>query len=314
MIAGLPPAPSTDRPRAPGAGRSVGAGAIAVLACFGLGGCAAAGTGSSASQRSGAAPPDSAALRRVRAAAQATLASSAGVTIELVRPTIFGRSRATVSGTGNFIFPAGIGRVTIDLGEVKRQEPGNEAVAFRPTMVYLQPKSGTTAAVLPRGKTWLSATLSGAGSVATNFPSFAAQVEGVGPQILLKELAGGATRARPLGPIHGGRGFDVSIDLARAIASLSGPDAALLGQALRTQLAAGGAAASISVVLDAHGRVGEIRAAPKGVGVGALTMTMCCFGETLHVVDPPPSAVLDIAALTPSGERENNGGGDADGG
>jgi hypothetical protein len=43
-------------------------------------------------------------------------------------------------------------------------------------------------------------------------------------------------------------------------------------------------------------------------------MTLCCFGEPVEVSAPAQARVVDLSALTPSGERENNGGGDSDGG
>src|SRR5205807_2057748 len=115
------------------------------------------------------------------------------------------------------------GRAVIDLPEVKHQEPGTEHLIFLPTKVYLQPKASGLA-VLPRGKRWMSASMSGSESVSTNFPQFVAQVEGVSPVLLLSELRWGATHAVPLGasrqivdhvPTHR---YRVSISLPQALA------------------------------------------------------------------------------------------------
>jgi hypothetical protein len=42
-------------------------------------------------------------------------------------------------------------------------------------------------------------------------------------------------------------------------------------------------------------------------------MTFGSFGTPVHVSAPSRTVVADIASLSPGGERENTGGGDADG-
>jgi hypothetical protein len=234
-----------------------------------------------------------------------------------------GSSPAPVLGSGEFDFPSGQGGEAIDLGEAARQERGTEHVIFLPTRVYLQPKSSSTT-VLPKGKDWVSATLTGSDSVRTNFPSFVLQAEGVNPQFLLAELAGGAVAAVPVGreTINGerARAFDVTVDLARALSASTGATGAVFGQAIQSELTDSGGAqhaaqgTSFRAWVDGAGRVVQIQTSPPGAGLGTATMTMCCFGEAVNVALPPPDQVVDITSLTPSGERENNGGGDSDGG
>jgi hypothetical protein len=43
-------------------------------------------------------------------------------------------------------------------------------------------------------------------------------------------------------------------------------------------------------------------------------MTFGDAGIAVHAVPPPAGKVADLAAITPSGERENQNGGDTDGG
>jgi hypothetical protein len=273
-----------------------------------------------------------AALTAVQAAARATLAHPAGVEFRLDGSRALGSSSAPVLGSGEFDFPSGTGNETIDLGEVDHQEPGTEHVIFLPSRVYLQPKSPTRT-VLPTGKTWVSATLVGSDSVYTNFPSFALQAEGVNPQFLLSELAGGSVSAVPLGQkamvtlgqeaindTHA-RAYDVTVDFTRALSVSTGPTGAVFGEAIRSELAALASGqpaerrgASIRTWVDSHGRVIQMQTSPPGAGVGTVTMTMCCFGLSVEIALPSPSQVVDITSLTPSGERENNGGGDSDGG
>jgi hypothetical protein len=263
------------------------------------------------------------ALSAVRDAAARTLQGTAEVQFELRGAHSFGPSSAPVLGSGRLDFAKGTGTETIDLGEVGKQEPGNESLVLLPSRAYLQPKSSGTA-VLPKGKTWMSATLAGSESVATNFPTFTLQVESVYPQLLLEQLRGGAVAARATGAqvVEGlpAQGYEVTVDLTKALSGLSGPSAPALGQAIQSELGASGTAGSGSgtrmtiAAWVTAGRVVRLRASPPGAGVGDATMTMCCFGAPVHVAEPPPSQVVDITALTPSGERENNGGGDSDGG
>jgi hypothetical protein len=260
----------------------------------------------------------------VKAAARATLAAPAGVEFELQGARAFGSSHAPVLGSGEFDFPSATGTEKIDLGEVGHQEPGNERVVFLPSRVYLQPKAPSTT-VLPKGKEWVSATLAGSDAVSTNFPSFALQAEGVNPQLLLSEISGGAVTASPAGAtsIAGvpARAYDVDIDLPRALSASTGPSAKVFGAAIQSELAALATGASsgsqrtwIRVWLDGAGHVLRLQSSPPGAGLGVASMTLCCFGLPVAVATPPARRVVDITALTPSGERENNGGGDSDGG
>jgi hypothetical protein len=271
------------------------------------------------------------ALATVQAAARATLAGPIGLEFTLEGSRALGSTPAPVLGSGEFALQRGTGSETIDLGEVAHQEPGTEHVVFLPSRVYLQPKS-PTGKVLPPGKAWVSATLAGSDSVDTNFPSFALQAEAVNPELLLSELADGSISAVPLGrrrlnavgqesaEWRSASAYEVTIDFARALSLSAGPSRAVLGQAIRSELAssvggsAGSGRGSIRAWVDAHGRVVQLQSAPPGAGVGTATMTLCCFGEAVSVSPPPASQVVDIASLTPSGERENNGGGDSDGG
>jgi hypothetical protein len=68
------------------------------------------------------------------------------------------------------------------------------------------------------------------------------------------------------------------------------------------------------VWVDNAGRVVELRAPLVGTGDGTALVQMLSFGSPVLVSAPAARQVVDISALTPSGERENNGGGDADGG
>jgi hypothetical protein len=289
----------------------------------------------------------------VRSAASATLAQSAGVRLRLEGASALGASSAPVLGTGEFDFVAGTGSEAIDLGEVKHQEPGNERLVLLADRAYLQPKA-IGRAVLPKGRQWMAAPLTGSDSVSTNFPSFVLQVEGIDPELLLAEMASGAVAAVPAGEhaVEGvpARAYEVTVDLTLALASLStkaplggqsvpalsGRSVTALGQAIQSELSAlagegavgersapggapgegasGGQRVSMRTWVGDEGQVLGLRAVIPGSGLGLETSTLCCFGQPVEARPPPAGQVIGIESLTPSGERENNGGGDSDGG
>jgi hypothetical protein len=252
----------------------------------------------------------------VSEAARRTLSLTARVDFTLTGARAFGGAHAPVFGKGRFDFRAGRGQEIIDLPEAARQEFGNEHAIILPERVYLQPK-GTA---LPRGKRWVRAAVTGVESVSTNFPQFVAQVEGINPMLALAELAWGTTRARQvreelIGRVPAER-YRLAIDRARVLSALTGPGTAALAQAIEQQLAGGGGVTSVSfdVWLDKAGRVIEFRTGTRGMADGVTLTRLSSFGVGADVSDPPAAHVVDISSLTPSGERENSGGGDSDGG
>jgi hypothetical protein len=169
----------------------------------------------------------------------------------------------------------------------------------------------------------MSASLTGSESLATNFPQFVVQVEGFNPLLYLDEASWGAVSAAPIGPreVNGARtmGYLVRVDLATALARATGPSAASMSLAIKSELTSAGTGrsgssqVSVRFWVDGAGRVVRIQGSPPGAGVGTTSITLSGFGVVIRPTPPRPSKVVDIASLTPSGERENNGGGDADG-
>ena len=303
--------------------RIYGLGAL-TAAALALAGCGYGGYGSTAGSSGPTRPgvaPASTVLAGVPAAAARTLTQRALIGWRLDGAQVFGPVHASVYGQGPFDLGAGRGSEVIDLPEVGHHEPGTEHAVFLPTKVYLQPR-GSGVAVLPRGKQWLSASLLGAESVNTNFPNFVAQVEGVNPVLLLAELEWGATASTRLGTgrqivdhVPAER-YRVTVDLRKALAGVGGPLAGVLSQAIQEQLTTGGGAQRFTMVVwvDGRQRVVQIRAIPPGTGEGTELLAVSYFGASVRVKTPPRERVVDITSLTPSGERENNGGGDSDGG
>jgi hypothetical protein len=108
----------------------------------------------------------------------------------------------------------------------------------------------------------------------------------------------------------------VTIDLSQALAHVGGPLADSLSQAIQEQLTVGGAPRRFDMIVwvDRQHRVVQMKARLPGTGEGTELLAVSYFGSNVQVKAPPPGQVVDIASLTPSGERENNGGGDSDGG
>lgn len=298
--------------------------AVAFAAALALAGCGSVdygAAGGAASPGGSGFVPDARLLQGVPAAAARTLSERALFGWRLDGARVFGPVHASVYGQGWFDFKAGRGDVTIDLPEERRQEFGTEHVVFLPSAVYLQPRApGLT--VLPPGKKWLSASLVGSEPVTTNFPRFVAQVEGVNPVLPLAELEWGATASVRLGPgrqivdhVPAER-YLVTVDLERALGHAGGPLGTVLGQAIQEQLTAAGAVRSFPVLtwVDRQGRVVQLQATLPGIGEGTELLAISYFGSAVSVTVPKRSLVTDITSLTPSGERENNGGGDSDGG
>jgi hypothetical protein len=292
---------------------------IAVIAVLG-GSCAprSASTVPTPDQRAPIGPATPQALRTVATAIGGTLGTTVAVSYDLIGAQVFGPASETVSGRGTFDLRRGVGKAQLS------QASGTQLLDLTPTVVFTRVPSGSAAA-LPRGKSWMSATLDGSESLATNFPQFVIQVEGFNPLLYLDEVAWGAVSAAPLGSevIKGvpARGYLVTVSLPAALGKSKGPSATSMSVAIRSELTSlgvsRGRAADQTVRLrlwiDRSGRVVTIQASPPGTGVGTTTMVLAPSGSTVKVVPPGLSKVVDIASLTPLGEQENNGKGDADG-
>ena len=267
-----------------------------------------------------ATPGDLATAESLNAVAQAiskTIASTSAVSYRLEGAQVFGPAPTPVLGHGAFDLQHGVGRAVL------HQPSGTQLVVLTPTIVFTHVPAGGGAA-LPKGKSWLSADLTGSESLNTNFPQFVVQVEGFNPLLFLEETAWGAVTAKPISAsvVNGTRaqGYLVTVNLTRALTHASGASATSMSLAIRSELgslgAGGGLTGEVVTVrlwLQPAGRVVMIRASPPGAGVGTTTINLSQFGLSVRSVPPPLSKVVDLAALTPSGERENNGGGDSDG-
>lgn len=101
-----------------------------------------------------------------------------------------------------------------------------------------------------------------------------------------------------------------------ALANAGGTAGLPFALALQAQVTAlGGAAAPpVRVWLAGDGRLVRMELSPPGAGVGTARTTLSGFGLRVNAAPPPAGQVVELTALSPAGERENRGGGDADGG
>lgn len=291
---------------------------LGLLALFGV---SSAGIGLGAppaAAQSGPSPDATATVTTLNRALRATLAGTARVSITLAGSAVGAAGASRVRATGAFDFTSARGAVVLAPGAGIR-----EPIVFTPAAVFIKPPGGS-ASVLPKGKPWMIANFSTPEALATNFPQFVLQIESIDPAFTLSELAWGIVSATDQGPARAGgqpaRRYGVTIDLRRALAAADGPAKAPFSFAFQSELdnlPAGSSSSgtiTASVWLSPSGRVSQVSLSPPGAGVGTTTLATSNFGTAVTTSPPPSSQTVDVAELTPSGERENNHGGDSDGG
>jgi hypothetical protein len=291
---------------------------VAVIAAV-IGVRAGAGGGSPAAvaaPASGTGSPQ--ALSDVRHAASVTLTQSATFAMTLAGATVFGNA-SSVSATGSFDFRElrGVTSVAPPHGV-----PEKRAI-YGPAAVYTRPGTGAS---LPPGRSWIVSHFSDAAELGRNFPQFVGQVESLNPGLTVTELALGSTsavagRSETVDGLSATR-YDVTVDLRQALAGATSPAQLPFSLALESGIVqlAGAPTSPASPVVDMHvwashaGQLVRVDFSPPTTGIGAISMTLSGFGTSVASDPPPADQVVDLALVSPSGERENSNGGDADGG
>jgi hypothetical protein len=174
----------------------------------------------------------------------------------------------------------------------------------------------TSTSNLAGQKAWTFIDLSAApDSLGTSLPQFIVQAASVNPLLAVEQLLWGGVQASP-SPGAANDAFTVTVDLRRAFAATSGPDQKPFAAALAAQIAAikGKATIDVAVRLDPSGRIAELRYSPPGAGLGILTLTLSHYGSPINITVPSQDQLTELTSLLPKAERENNGGGDGDGG
>jgi hypothetical protein len=234
---------------------------------------------------------------------------------------LFGQSSRSAAATGSFDFRVSEGSLSVAVADTAAPIP----ILFYPTVVIVSPPS-TGALLPPRGKPWVAATFSDAAIEATNrnFPSFIAQAESLNPALGVSEVAWGATAATPTGrDISTGRAanrYTVTVDLEQALRKATGPRQLPLRltidseiSVLRASSTSGPTTMTEHVWVDDTGRLAGVEISPPVPGVGTGRVTFSDFSSAVALDPPAASKVVAIGSLSPTGERENRNGGDADG-
>src|SRR5579864_4021596 len=128
-------------------------------------------------------------LPTVVAAARTTVDHGGVWTLTLAGSAPFGQTRMTVFGQGAFVSNPLIGFEPIWRG-TPGARVGRESLIFMRDRVYLRPAPGTT---LPARKEWLVAVVKGGERPSPDVERFVEQAEGLNPQLLLDEMAWGAS-------------------------------------------------------------------------------------------------------------------------
>jgi hypothetical protein len=280
--------------------------AMWAIAAFAVTAATVGGGGPAHAVDQGPVPPS---LRALSDAAAATGRGSGTVTVELIPATVLGRRPPSVRGTGAFDFARNRG--TVELSGAA----GSEKVVFLPQAMFIrQPRPASGASPLPAGRSWVSAGLNETPGPGSGLPLFVDQIEVVNVALILDEIRWGATDARPLGnkPVGGtsATGYAVTVNLRRAQSAARGLDGPALARVLGYQVAAlapknsTSATVRVGVWVGQAGRVVQVEWSPPGGGVGTTSITVSALHGGVRADAPPPSQTVDVATLTPAGEKE----------
>ena len=258
-------------------------------------------------------------VNAVRAASTETLSDTARVASTFSGSTLFGLSRTTAVGTGSIDFRFSEGELSLAVPGIRAAIPE----IFYPTLVIVRPPPNGSS-LPPPGKPWVAATFSDVAveSIDRNFPDFIYQFESTNPALLVSELAWGTTAAAPTGRqvVNGTAAtrYDVTVDLSRALAQATGPALTPFSLALGNEVSHLRDSGASSIVahawIDDTGRLVRVDESPPVPGVGTMTTTLSNFSQAVTFDAPPAARIVSLGTLSPSGERENQNGGDTDGG
>ncbi|MDQ6771403.1 MAG: hypothetical protein M3024_00190, partial [Candidatus Dormibacteraeota bacterium] len=242
---------------------------------------------------------------------------TAQLRLTLTGATLFGSPPQTVPGSGSFSFGAGLGTLSL----APAGKAGRQPLVFVPGAVYLRPS--LPASLLPPGKAWLRLDLTDPAQLARSFPQMLLQVESVNPALALDEIAWGTIAADSGGHDQiGGRTvprYDLRLNLRQALNRADGAEAIPFRAAIAAEIAALGRpgrepTTRVRAWVADDGTVVGVQLLPPGAGAGVVTFTFGAFGAAVGMAVPPAAEVAALRAVAPFGERENQNGGDSDGG
>ena len=161
-------------------------------------------------------------LTSVAGATSKTLGQTAGFDLTLSRSSAFGAARGPVFGRGASRFAAGLAYEALDLSRIANRVPYTMYLLFLPERVLLKPDPAPSG-LLPGGKLWIEVGPDHQGSPTAGDPELMAQLEGLTPELALREIEWGAVKASfggervvrhvPLAE------YRVTVNLAKALAA-----------------------------------------------------------------------------------------------
>lgn len=233
------------------------------------------------------------------AAAKKTLAlHGAAYDVSFSRPALFGPSVQVPGGKAGSDFAAGLGyeRLTLTLaGGASR----NVFLDYEPRDVLVLPYPAPERA-LPAGKDWISVELTGRETGAG--AALATQLEGLGPELPLAEIAWGATSAANAGtrvvehvPMAG---YRVAIDLRKALAGARRAGKSGLAAAITGELAAAASGrTSVTIWVNGPGYASRLENAAPGGGMGTATFSFTSFASKLAGQRPETAQIVPLSGL-----------------
>ena len=268
----------------PAAGRVIALAGVAIALC----GCGGTTGGRDALHRTVAAVAKTRALPWVRC------------TLALEEPDLFGPSITVLGARTAFNLRAGVGYAALAL----RKRGGASQILYvdlTPAGFLLLP-SPPPSGLLPAGKAWISVGLPGS---AANGP-LAAQVEGLGPELPLDEIAWGARSATRVGTRVVGHvpmdEYRVSVDLRRALSAARKARRVGIAAAIRDEIrATPSARVPVTIWVDGPGYVGKVAEAVPGSGLGTASCAFTNLGRTYTGTRPPSSETVPLASVAPEG-------------
>jgi hypothetical protein len=259
------------------------------------------------------------ALAAVRAAAGSASQGAATFSIALTRATVFGAHPSSATASGTFDYSTQQGTVAIAVAG----SASPQLVVFTPQAAYVNPASAQGSQL--GGRPWKAVRFSASSTLTKNLPDFVGQIESLNPALTLGELVWGSTAASLSGPdvVDGqpATRYEVMLQPAQSLVNAPGEEPGL-AQALESQVSAlarsapaGPAFATFPARawLSESGRLLRAELSPPGAGAGTVVLTMGGPVAALSFQPPAADQVVDLSSLIPSGERENQNGGDSDG-
>jgi len=214
------------------------------------------------------------------------------------QPRLFDPSIRVVGGRAAYNLDARLGYAFLDL---QRQSGDSQTLWFdlTPTTLLVDPEPAPTG-LLPSGKIWISARLSGPNALA-------GQAEGLGPELPLHELAWGAQETTHVGSSVAGHvpmdEYRVTVDLRKARTAAQAAHLDAIAAAITAEWRASPShRLSLLVWVNGPGYVSRIDGVVPGTGLGTVSLAFTSFRLRYTGTLPPSAQTIPLAVLSP-GER-----------